>query len=78
MLDLPRDISKLVALCTSRLEEVSPQEVAGDETPLLCPILRTLSALCDAKWRIFKNQGAHRRTKEINTLLNIIAPGEDA
>jgi len=72
MLDLPRDISNLVMLCTSRLEEVSPHEVAGDETPLLCSILRSLSALCDAKWRIFKNQSAHRRVNEIEGLLSII------
>ncbi len=76
MLDLPRDISNLVTLCTSRLEEVSPQEVAGDETPLLCSILKSLSALCDAKWRIFKNQSAHRRVKEIEELLSIIEPHE--
>ncbi len=72
MLDLPRDISNLVMLCNSRLEEVSPQEVAGDETPLLCSILKSLAALCDAKWRIFKNQSAHRRVKEIEELLSII------
>ena len=76
MLDLPRDISNLVTLCTSRLEEVSPQEVAGDETPLLCSILKSLSALCDAKWRIFKNQSAHRRVKEIEELLSTIEPYE--
>jgi hypothetical protein len=72
MLDLPRDISNLITLCRSRLEEVSPREVAGEETPLLCSILRALSALCDAKWRIFKNQSAHRRVKEIGELLSII------
>lgn len=75
MLDLPRDISNLVMLCKSRLEEVSPQEVAGEETPLLCSILKALSALCDAKWRLFKNQSAHRRVKEIKELLNIIEGG---
>ena len=72
MLDLPRDITNLITLCKSRLEEVSPREVAGEETPLLCSILKSLAALCDAKWRIFKNQGAHRRVKEIEQLLNVI------
>ena len=72
MLDLPRDISNLVMLCKSRLDETSPHEVAGEETPLLCSILKALSALCDAKWRIFKNQSAHRRVKEIEGLLSMI------
>ncbi|MEN9846810.1 MAG: hypothetical protein RIS36_1957 [Pseudomonadota bacterium] len=72
MLDLPRDISNLITLCKSRLEEVVPQEVAGDETTMLCSILRSLRALCDAKWRIFKNHSSHRRSKEISELLAII------
>ena len=72
MLELPRDISNLVMLCKSRLDECSPGEVAGEETPLLCSILKALSALWDAKWRIFKNQTAHRRVKEIQELLSII------
>jgi len=72
MLELPRDISNLIRLCKSRLEEVGGNEVAGEETPLLCSILRSLSALCDAKWRIFKNQSAHRRVNEIEGLLSII------
>jgi hypothetical protein len=72
MLDLPRDISNVITLCKSRLEEVSGPEVAGEETPLLCSILRAVSAICDAKWRIFKNQSAHRRVKEIEELLALI------
>jgi len=72
MLDLPRDITNLITLCKSRFEEVSPREVAGEETPLLCSILKALSALCDAKWRIFKNQSAYRRVKEIGQLLHSI------
>ncbi len=75
MLDLPRDISSVVTLCKSRLEEVNPHEVAGDDTPLLCSILRSLDALCDAKWRIFKNQSSHRRANEIRELLKIIEGG---
>lgn len=69
MLELLRDTSNLVTLCRSRLQEVSPLEVAGEETPLLCSILKSLSALCDAKWRIFKNQSSRRRVKEIQELL---------
>jgi hypothetical protein len=72
MLDLPRDITNLITLCKSRFEEVSPREVAGEETPLLCSILKAMSALCEAKWRLFKNQSAHRRAKEIEQLLDII------
>ena len=72
MLDLPRDISNLITLCKSRLEEVGPREVAGDETPMLRSILMALWALCDAKWRIFKNQSSHRRAKEIKELLDTI------
>ena len=72
MLDLPRDISNLITLCKSRLEEVGPREVAGDETPMLCSILKALWALCDAKWRAFKNQSSHRRAKEIKELLDTI------
>jgi len=72
MLELPRDITYLIKLCKSRLEEVSGPEVAGEETPLLCSILRAVSAICDAKWRIFKNQSAHRRVKEIEELLALI------
>lgn len=72
MLDLPRDLSNLIKLCKSRLEEVGGSEVAGEETPLLCSILKAVSALCDAKWRIFKNQSAHRRVKELQELLALI------
>lgn len=72
MLDLPRDISNLITLCKSRLEEGSPHEVAGDETPLLCSILRSLHALCNAKWRIFMNQSSQRRAKEIEELLRVL------
>jgi hypothetical protein len=72
MLELPRDISNLIRLCKSRLEEVGGDEVAGEETPLLCSILKSVSAICDAKWRIFKNQGAQRRVKEIEELLVLI------
>ena len=72
MLDLPRDISNLVKLCRSRLEEVGGSEVAGEETPLLCSILKAVSAICDAKWHIFKNQSAHRRVKELQELLALI------
>jgi hypothetical protein len=75
MLDLPRDISNLVMLCKSRLEETSPHEVAGEETPLLSSILRSLADLCDAKWRIFQNQGARRRANEINALLSMFETG---
>ena len=72
MLELPRDISNLIKLCKSRLEEVGGNEVAGDETPLLCSILKVVSAICDAKWRIFQNQSARRRVAEIQELLTLI------
>ena len=72
MLDLPRDITNLIRLCKSRLEEVSGPEVAGEETPLLCSILRAVSAICDAKWLIFKNHSARRRVEEIEDLLGLI------
>ena len=72
MLDLPRDITNLIVLCKSRLDEDSGDQVAGEETPLLCSILKAVSDICDAKWRIFKNQSAHRRVSEIAELLNLI------
>lgn len=72
ILGLPRDLGNLCVLCRSRLEEDSSRQVAGEETPLLCSILRNISSLCDAKWRIFRNQSAYRRTEEIGELLRLI------
>ena len=69
ILGLPRDLSHLFLLCRSRLDEDSDHQVAGEETPLLLSILRNISSLCDAKWRLFKNQAARRRVQEIQDLL---------
>lgn len=72
MIDLPRDITNLIILCKSRLDEDSSHQVAGEETPLLCSILNAVAAICDAKWRIFKNHSAQRRVQEIENLLGLI------
>jgi len=72
ILGLPRDLSNLFILCKSGIGEDSCHQVAGEETPLLCSILRNISSLCDAKWRLFQNQAARRRVEEIKDLLKKI------
>ena len=72
ILGLPRDLHNLIPLCTSRLDEDNSGQVAGEETPILCDILRNIKAICEAKWRIFNNEGAEQRVLEINTLLERI------
>ena len=62
----------LIPLCTNRLGEDDSGQVVGEETPILCDILRNIKAICDAKWRIFQNEGAEQRVLEINTLLERI------
>ena len=69
ILGLPRDIHNLIPICESRLEEDSSGQVAGEETPILCDILRSISAISAAKARIFRNQAAERRVQEISDLL---------
>ena len=72
ILGLPRDIHNLIPICLSRLEDDSTGQVAGEETPILCGILRTISAISASKARIFRNQAAERRVKEIASLLEKI------
>lgn len=72
ILGLPRDIHNLIPICLSRLEDDSTGQVAGEETPVLCEILRTISAISASKAHIFRNQAAERRVKEIAALLERI------
>jgi hypothetical protein len=69
ILGLPRDITNLLLLLRSRLEEDSSGDVAGEETHIVCDILRVIAAICECKWNIFKNNGAQRRAKEIHDFL---------
>jgi hypothetical protein len=70
MLGLPRDISNLLTLLRSRLAEGSAEEVAGEETPLVADILKTIAAICECKWKIFKNHAAQKRAAEIHEFLS--------
>lgn len=72
ILGLPRDIHNVIPVCLSRLDEDSSGQVAGEETPILCDILRTISAISASKARIFHNQAAARRVQEIADLLGKI------
>ncbi len=72
MLDLPRDLSSLVLLLKSRFEEEDRDLVAGEETPLVCSILRVIAGIFEAKWRIFQNQAAQRRAQELAELIKEI------
>ncbi len=72
MLNLPRDLTGLVVLCQSRLEESEDGQVAGEETPLVITILKVIAAIFDAKWRIFQNQAARRRAQELGELISLI------
>jgi hypothetical protein len=66
LLGLPRDISNLLSLLSSRIEEGQGAEVAGEETEIVCDILGVIARIFESKWRIFKNQGAQRRAVEIH------------
>jgi hypothetical protein len=46
--------------------------VAGEETPLVCSILRVIAGIFEAKWRIFQNQAAQRRAQELAELIKEI------
>lgn len=70
LLGLPRDLSHLLTLLRSRLDEGQGTEVAGEETPLVCSILEVIAGICESKWRIFKNYGAQRRAIEIREFVS--------
>ncbi len=72
ILGFPRDVHNVIPICLSRLEEDSSGQVAGEETPILCGILRTIATISAAKARIFKNQAAEKRVKEVADLLEKI------
>jgi hypothetical protein len=72
MLGLPRDLTGLVTLLRSRLDEGTSGEVAGEETSIVCDILKTIADLCDSKWRVFKNHASQRRAAEIRDLIHEI------
>lgn len=72
ILGLPRDITNLITLLRSRLDEESSGNVAGEETELVCDILEIIAEICDSKWSIFKNHGAQRRAQAIRDLVSEI------
>jgi hypothetical protein len=61
MLGLPREINATLDL----LKDGDRSLWNSEERELLCEILTVISELCECKWRIFKNQAAHRRQLEI-------------
>lgn len=69
ILGFPRDIHNVIPICLSRLDEDSSGQVAGEETPILCDILRIVATISASKARIFNNQGAARRIKEVLDLV---------
>ncbi len=69
ILGFPRDVHNVIPICVSRLDEDSSGQVAGEETPILCDILRVIASISASKARIFKNQGAEKRVKEVLDLL---------
>ena len=72
ILGFPRDVHNVIPICQSRLEEDSSGQVAGEETPILCGILRVIASISASKARIFRNQGAEKRVKEVLDLLAAI------
>ena len=73
ILGLPRDLNNLLILLNSRIDETSsPEEVAGEETQIVCEILEVIADICDCKWKIFKNQAAQRRAVELRAFVNKI------
>jgi hypothetical protein len=70
MLGLPRDIGNLLKLLESRLEESHGAEVAGEETAKVCEILETIAEMFECKWRLFKNNSAQNRAREIREFLD--------
>lgn len=61
MLGLPREIDAVLAI----LDKSAPSGLDNDKRSLVCEILMVIAELCDCKWRIFKNQAAHRREQDI-------------
>jgi hypothetical protein len=61
MLGLPREIDATLAVLDAGAESTSDSDKRG----LVCDILMVIAELCDCKWRIFKNQAAHRREQDI-------------
>jgi hypothetical protein len=72
MLGLPRDLTHLITLLRSRLDEGSSGEVAGEETDIVCEIMTSVANLCDSKWRVFKNHASQRRARELRSLIEEI------
>jgi hypothetical protein len=72
MLGLPRDLTNLVTLLNSRLDEGTSGEVAGEETEIVCDILKNVVDLCESKWRVFKNHASQRRAAELRALVEEI------
>jgi hypothetical protein len=72
MLGLPRDLTNLVTLLNGRLNEDGSGEVAGEETTMVCEILKNVVDLCESKWRVFKNHASQRRSAELRTLVGEI------
>ena len=72
MLGLPRDLSNLLALLKSRVDDGDGSEIAGEETPLVKNILEVIARIFECKWNIFKNHAAQRRAAEIRAFLSSI------
>lgn len=69
ILGFPRDVHNVIPICLSRLDEDSSGQVAGEETQILCEILKVIATISASKARMFNNQGAARRVKEVLDLV---------
>lgn len=73
ILGLPRDLTNVVTILQESIQGDNADEVLGEETPIVRDILDSIAAICESKWRIFKNHAAQRRASELRDCIEKIS-----
>lgn len=72
IIGLPRGIAECVRMLKEALQEHHPREVLGDDVSLVASTLDSISRGFYAKWKLFNNQAAGRRSEQIDQLCDAL------
>lgn len=69
---LPRGVAECVRMLEEAVKEQPPREVLGDDLSLVVSALDSISRGFHAKWKLFHNQAAGRRSEQIDQLCDTL------